>query len=63
MFRINIVVFEISSQEARLLASSGRVCLALLCVVKNASEAEREAKQELDCVKQELVQLQGQLQQ
>lgn len=35
----------------------------LLCVVRNASEAKWEVKQELDYVKQELVQVQEQLQQ
>ena len=29
-FRINFVVFEINEEEVKLLASSGRVCLAIL---------------------------------
>lgn len=62
-FRINFVVFEINEEEENCWQAVVEFAWPLLCAVRNASEAKREAKQELDYVKQELVQVQEQLQQ
>lgn len=54
---------QVSMQELRLSASSGKVSWPPLGVVKNASGAERAARLQLVCVKQELMCVQEQAQQ
>lgn len=54
---------QVSTQELRLSATVANVSWPPLGVVKNASGAERAARLQLVCVKQELVYVQEQAQQ